>query len=61
MGIINYIFNIGRREFLDGLFGIQQNAMKSIETCTNYIARSKSSFLFDGDAKSKRNIKYRFQ
>lgn len=61
MGIINYIFNRGKQRVsydFDGLFeNIQQNAMKSIalETCANYIARtfSKSSFLFDGDAKSK--------
>lgn len=61
MGIINYIFNRGKQRVsydFDGLFeNIQQNAMKSIalETCANYIARtfSKSSFLFDGDNKSK--------
>ena len=61
MGIINYIFQRGKQRVsydFDGLFeNIQQNAMKSIalETCANYIARtfSKSSFLFDGDAKSK--------
>ena len=64
MGIINYIFQRGKQRVsydFDGLFeNIQQNAMKSIalETCANYIARtfSKSSFLFDGDARVKQNI-----